>query len=72
MSVILVKAIDFQIMNRYYGLKLQFLHANASNFCKITTHVLGGNISLSNKIPLVLPFEGFLPMTKQVTNSFLY
>ena len=32
------------------------------------THVLGGNISLPNKIPLVLPFG----MTKQVTNSFLY
>ena len=30
-----------------------------------------GNISLRNKIPLVLPFEGFPPMTKQVTNYFL-
>ena len=28
-----------------------------------------GNISLPNKIPLVLPFEGFSPMTKQVTNK---
>ena len=36
------------------------------------THVLGGNISLRNKIPLVLPFKGFPPMTKQVTNSFFY
>ena len=30
-----------------------------------------GNISLPNKIPLVLLFEGFPPMTKQVTNHFL-
>ena len=71
MPAILVKAIDFQIMNRYYSWKLQFLCVNASNLCKIIkTHVLGGNISLPNKIPLVLPFEGFPPMTKQVTNSF--
>ena len=34
------------------------------------THVLGGNISLPNKIPLVLHFKGFPPMTKQVTDSF--
>lgn len=34
------------------------------------THVLGGNISLPNKIPIVLPFEGFPPMTKQVTIFF--
>ena len=33
---------------------------------------LGGNISLPNKIPLVLPFVGFPPMTKQVTNSFFH
>ena len=72
MSVILVKGIDFQIMNRYYSWKLQFLHVNASNLCKITiTLVLGGNISLPNKVPLVLPFEGSPLMTKQVTNSFL-
>ena len=65
MPVILVKAIDFQIMNRYYSWKLQF--SNASNLCKITiTHVLGENISLRNKIPLVLPFVGFPPMTEQV------
>ena len=32
----------------------------------------GGNTSLPNKIPLVLPFEGFPPVTKQVTNSFFY
>ena len=34
------------------------------------THELGGNISLPNKIPRVLPFEGFPPMTKQVKNYF--
>ena len=34
------------------------------------THVPGGNISLPNKIPIVLPFEGFPPMTKQVTKFF--
>ena len=39
MPVILVKAIDFQIMNRYYSWKLQFLHVNASNLCKITVKV---------------------------------
>ena len=69
MPVILVKAIDFQIVNRYNSWKLQFLGVNASN---LQTLVLGGNISLPNKIPLVLPFEGFPPMTKQVTYSFLY
>ena len=70
MPVILVKVIDFQIMNRYYSWKMQFL--NASNLCKITiTQVLGKNISLRNKIPLVLPFVGFPPMTKQVT-IFIY
>ena len=58
-----IKAIDFQIMNRYYSWKLQFLHVNASN-------LQGGNISLPNNFPLVLPFEGFPLMTKQVTNSF--
>ena len=36
------------------------------------THVLGGNISLPNKIPIVLPFEGFPPMTKQVTIFFVF
>ena len=73
MPVILVKATDFQIMNRYYSWKLQFLHENASNLCKMTiTHVLGIKFSLPNKIPLALPFEGFSPMTKQETNSFLY
>ena len=47
-------------MNRYYSWKLQFLHVNASNLCKITiTHVVGENISLPNKIPLVLPFVRF-------------
>ena len=57
-------------MNRYYSWKLWFLHVNASNLCKITP-LLGGNISLPNKIPLVLhvPYEGFPPMTKQVTKS---
>ena len=71
MPVFLVKVIDFQIMNRYYCWKLQFLHVNASNLCKITiTPVLGRNISLPNKILLVLPFGGFPPMTKQVTNYF--
>ena len=34
------------------------------------THELGGNISLPNKIPLDLPFEGFPLMTKQVKSSF--
>ena len=73
MPVILVKATDFQIMNRYYSWKLQFLHENASNLCKMTIAlVLGVKFSLPNKIPLVLPFEGFTPMTKQETNSFLY
>ena len=45
---------------------------HASSLCKITiTHVLVG--TLPDKIPLVsLPFKGFPPMTKQVTNSFLY
>ena len=43
MSVILVKAIDFQVMNRYYSRKLQFL--SASNLCKIAvTFVLGGHV----------------------------
>ena len=36
------------------------------------THVLGGNISLPNKLPFVLPFEGYSPMTKQVMNFFIY
>ena len=31
---------------------------------------MGGNINLPNKIPLVLSFEGFPPMTKQVINSY--
>ena len=58
-------------MNRYYRWKLPFLHVNASNLRKITIALeLGGNISLPNKIPLALPFEGFPPMIKQVTNSF--
>ena len=65
----LVKAKDL-IWNRHYSRKLQFLHVNASNLCKIAvTLALGGNISLPNKIPLVLPFEGPL-MIKQVANSF--
>ena len=34
------------------------------------THVLGGNISLPKKIPIVFPFKGFPPMTKQVTIFF--
>ena len=73
MPVILVRVIDFQIMNKYYSWKLLFLCVNASNLCKITiTNALGRNISLPNKIPLFLPFEGFLAMTKQVTNSFFY
>ena len=33
-------------------------------------NVLGGNISLPNHNPRVLPFEGFPPMTKQVKNFF--
>ena len=72
MPVILVRVIDFQVMNKYYCWKIQFLSVNASNLSKITTHVLGRNISLPNKIPVVLPFDGFPPMTKQATNSFLY
>ena len=69
MPFILVKAIDFQIMNRHYSWKLQFLHVNASNLYKVTmTHELAR--SLHNKIPLVLPFKGVPPMTKQVMNSF--
>ena len=47
-----------------------------NNLCNYSAHlvliILGGNISLPNKIPLVLPFEGFPPMTKQVTNSFFH
>ena len=69
MPVILVKVIDFQIMNRYYNWKLQFLHA--FDLCKITIIlVLDRNISLPNKILLVSPFWGFPPMTK-VTIFFL-
>ena len=60
------------IMNRYYSWKLQFIHVNASNLYKITvTHVLGGNISLPNKIPLVLPFEGFFTSDK-TNNKFFF
>ena len=34
------------------------------------TQALGRNITLPSQIPVVLPFEGFPPMTKQVTNFF--
>ena len=55
---------DFQIMNRYYSWRLQFL--NSSNLCKITIrHVLGGAVSSSDKIILVLPIVGFPLMTKK-------
>ena len=60
-------------MNRYYIWKLQFVICKClQSLQNNITHALGGNISLPNKIPLVLPFEGFPPMTKQVTNSFFY
>ena len=60
-------------MNRYYSWKLQCLHVNNFNLSKITiTLALGGNISSPKKIPLVLPFEGFPLISKQVKNSFLY
>ena len=55
-----LKCLDFQ-SNQYKKLVPVLSH-----FCNGLTHVLSRNISL----PLVLPFEGFLPMTKQVTNSF--
>ena len=44
---------------------LQYLQNNI-------TRVLGRNISLPNKFPLVLPFKGFPLMTKLVMNSFFY
>ena len=60
-------------MNRYYSLKLQFLHVNASNLCKITiTHALGENISLPNKFPLVLPFVRLFTDDKTSNKFFFY
>ena len=44
---------------------LQYLQNNI-------THLLGGNISLPNKIPLVLPFKGIPSMAKQVTNNIIF
>ena len=44
MPVFLVKATDFQIMNRFYSWKLQFLHVTE---CLQSLQ--------NNKIPLVLP-----------------
>ena len=73
MPVNLVKAIDFQIMNRYYIWKLQFVICKClQSLQNNITHALGGNISLPNKIPLVLPFEGFPPVAKQVNEEFFF
>ena len=61
----IVKVIDFQIVNRYYRWKPQ----NNNNTCTGQKYFFS---FIRNKMPLALPFADFPPMTKQVTNSFLY
>ena len=71
---ILASACYFNQSDRFPNHEQILQLETAVHTCKclqsLTTHVLGGNISFGNKIPLVLPFKGFPPMTKQVTNSF--